>query len=69
MIDTMNNQAKEKAAIAEEEADNEPDSAFEYKLVGVLIHMGTHVAGHYLSYINVGTGQYRDENGNKPEWN
>jgi ubiquitin C-terminal hydrolase len=40
--------------MAEEEADTEPDSAFEYKLVGVLIHMGTPQAGHYLSYINVG---------------
>jgi ubiquitin C-terminal hydrolase len=26
---------------------------FEYKLVGVVIHMGTADAGHYLSYINI----------------
>ena len=41
MIDTKQNEAKQKAAMAEEEAEAEPDSAFEYKLVGVLIHMGT----------------------------
>ena len=26
---------------------------FEYKLVGVVIHMGIAEAGHYLSYINI----------------
>lgn len=26
---------------------------FDYKLVGVVIHMGTADAGHYLSYINI----------------
>jgi len=35
-----------------EMAAEEPDENFEYKLVGVVIHMGTADAGHYLSYIN-----------------
>ena len=26
---------------------------FEYKLVGVVIHMGVADAGHYISYINI----------------
>ena len=26
---------------------------FDYKLVGVVIHMGIADAGHYLSYINI----------------
>ena len=29
------------------------DEDFEYKLVGVVNHMGSADAGHYLSYINV----------------
>jgi len=53
MVDTMEQKPNEDGGIAEDEVDNLPDSAFDYKLVGVLIHMGTHLAGHYLSYINV----------------
>jgi ubiquitin carboxyl-terminal hydrolase 34 len=34
-------------------AEVEPDENFEYKLVGVVLHMGTADAGHYLSYINI----------------
>ena len=30
----------------------EPEE-FEYKLAGVVIHMGIAEAGHYLSYINI----------------
>ena len=26
---------------------------FDYKLVGVVIHMGVADAGHYISYINI----------------
>ena len=33
--------------------DIQDDSDYEYKLVGVVCHMGTAGAGHYLSYINV----------------
>ena len=29
------------------------EEEFEYKLVGVVIHMGIADAGHYLSYINI----------------
>lgn len=36
------------------EIDQQDDSAsFQYKLVGVVVHMGTADAGHYLSYINI----------------
>jgi hypothetical protein len=65
MIDTSNNEAKQKADIENEEVDDEPDSAFEYKLVGVLIHMGTPMAGHYLSLINV---HDLEVNGSEPCW-
>jgi ubiquitin carboxyl-terminal hydrolase 34 len=37
----------------------------EYKLVGVVVHMGTADAGHYLSYINISRGEKDEEN---PEW-
>ncbi len=40
------------------------DEDFEYKLVGVVLHMGTADAGHYLSYINTN----RSGNSDKPEW-
>ena len=29
------------------------DSDFDYKLVGVVIHMGIADAGHYISYVNI----------------
>ena len=38
---------------------------YEYKLVGVVVHMGTADAGHYLSYINISRGEKDEEN---PEW-
>ncbi|CAN0456448.1 unnamed protein product, partial [Scytosiphon promiscuus] len=28
-----------------------PDAYYEYKLAGVLVHMGTADSGHYYSYI------------------
>lgn len=46
-------------------APAQPDEDFEYKLVGVVLHMGTADAGHYLSYININRGE-KDEN--TPEW-
>jgi len=38
----------------------------EYKLVGVVIHMGTADAGHYISYINV--DRQGDSSINTEEW-
>ena len=35
----------------------ESQEDFEYKLVGVVLHMGTADAGHYLSYININRGE------------
>ena len=43
------------------------DEDFEYKLVGVVIHMGVADAGHYLSYINV--ERQSDAQNNIKEWN
>jgi len=37
---------------------------FDYKLVGVVVHMGTADAGHYISYINTD----RNIDGDSPEW-
>lgn len=45
--------------------DKNPDD-FEYKLVGVVIHMGTADAGHYISYVNV--DRYQDSSVNTSEW-
>lgn len=39
---------------------------YEYKLVGVVIHMGVAEAGHYMSYINVDRNQ--DSKENTQEW-
>ena len=43
----------------------EPEEDFQYKLVGVILHMGTADAGHYLSYINISRGVKDEET---PEW-
>ena len=45
--------------------EEEPNENFEYKLVGVVLHMGTADAGHYLSYININRGEKDEES---PEW-
>jgi ubiquitin C-terminal hydrolase len=51
----------------QEEAEEFSDSQhFEYKLVGVVIHMGIADAGHYMSYINVDRTQ--DSKENTQEW-
>lgn len=41
-------------------SEREPDENFEYKLVGVILHMGTAEAGHYLSYININREEAKD---------
>lgn len=47
------------------ESMEQPDEDFQYKLVGVVVHMGTAQAGHYISYINIERGHKDEEN---PEW-
>ena len=44
---------------------DDPDENYEYKLVGVILHMGTADAGHYLSYININRNSNNEE---APEW-
>jgi len=44
--------------------DLEDPLDFDYKLVGVVVHMGTADAGHYISYINTD----RNIDGDSPEW-
>jgi ubiquitin carboxyl-terminal hydrolase 34 len=66
----MNNENVEDVESEKEEQDQEMkqqlvDEDFEYKLVGVVLHMGTADAGHYLSYININRG---DKNEESPEW-
>ena len=53
------------AAIAEEVVQTS-DSEFEYKLVGVVVHMGGADAGHYISLINV--ERERDPSIDPEEW-
>lgn len=43
--------AKAGGSPREEEGEAFPDSYYEYKLAGVLVHMGTADSGHYYSYI------------------
>ena len=45
--------------------DSDP-TQFEYKLVGVVIHMGTADAGHYISYVNI--DRSRDSSVDTEEW-
>lgn len=45
--------------------DIDDNENYEYKLVGVVLHMGTAQAGHYLSFINISRGQKSESN---PEW-
>lgn len=42
------------------------DENFDYKLVGVVIHMGIADAGHYISYVNI--ERESDPNDNKRQW-
>lgn len=42
------------------------DEDFEYKLVGVVVHMGQANAGHYISYINI--ERERDSSIDPNEW-
>jgi ubiquitin C-terminal hydrolase len=63
----MEQQSVDNEDINMEEAEGagaEPEENFEYKLVGVVLHMGTADAGHYLSYININRNTQED----KPEW-
>lgn len=56
-----------KPADGDDEVMEESDPAqFEYKLVGVVIHMGTADAGHYISYVNI--DRSRDSSENTEEW-
>lgn len=41
--------------------ERKPDENFDYKLVGVILHMGTADAGHYLSYININREAAKDD--------
>lgn len=57
MIDTTNAQKQQDEKKDEDQEKKKlSDEHFEYKLVGVVIHMGNADAGHYLSYINVERG-------------
>jgi len=69
LVSTDNNKSltnqDEDMASDEEQKEQLPKENFEYKLVGVVVHMGTADAGHYLSYINISRGEKDEEN---PEW-
>jgi ubiquitin C-terminal hydrolase len=59
-------ESEDEAKVSDSEMhENEPDENFEYKLVGVQLHMGTAEAGHYLSYININRNSLDSD---KPEW-
>ena len=52
--------------ISVEEESAVCDEDFEYKLVGVVVHMGQANAGHYISYINI--ERERDSSQDPNEW-
>lgn len=54
----------ETAAVEEDQPANDAD--FEYKLVGVVVHMGGADAGHYISLINI--ERELDPHANPEEW-
>lgn len=62
-------QQEEESSSDEDNEENmeidEPEENFQYKLVGVVVHMGTADAGHYISYININRGVKNEES---PEW-
>ena len=62
----------DEAAVSSDEEDVEMeiveedgDENYEYKLVGVVVHMGTADAGHYISFININRN---GKNVGTPEW-
>lgn len=50
---------------SDQKEGEDPDENYEYKLVGVVVHMGTADAGHYVSYINIGR---RSKPEDSPDW-
>ena len=58
----------EDVQISEDEQQDKQDSDedYEFKLVGVVCHMGSADAGHYLSYIN--TQRSGDNKKTREEW-
>lgn len=56
----------QEAEIINEVQDDTNPYDYQYKLVGVVIHMGNADAGHYLSYINIDRNQ--DSSVNTDEW-
>jgi ubiquitin C-terminal hydrolase len=62
---TLTNQDEEMPSEEDQKKEQQPKENFEYKLVGVVVHMGTADAGHYLSYINISRGEKDEES---PEW-
>lgn len=68
--DEDSNEEEKKGEGEGEGEDNQwPDEedCFEYKLVGVVVHSGTAMSGHYWSYINTKRG-YTEPDENDPNW-
>jgi hypothetical protein len=65
--DSLGKQIKESSDQSQDgEEENQLDSnLYEYKLVGVLVHMGSSEAGHYFSYINIERDKYDESD---PRW-
>lgn len=59
-VDDESSEDEEMDIDSGEQNEDLPDEEFEYKLVGVVVHMGTAQAGHYVSYINIQRG-HKDE--------
>jgi ubiquitin C-terminal hydrolase len=51
-----------------EDKQEKDDQDFEYKLVGIVCHMGSAEAGHYLSYINVERDKETEEGMSREKW-
>ncbi len=63
-----NQQADESSSDDEEDQnmqDQDEEEDYQYKLVGVVVHMGVADAGHYISYVNIARDQKPESD---PEW-
>lgn len=66
MTEEEKNERIEEKETFEYHARHNETECYEYKLVGVVIHVGTADAGHYYSYIN--TDRFQKENEHDEEW-
>ena len=66
MTDEEKKERREEIAEYEQRVLDDVDECYEYKLVGVTVHVGTAESGHYYSLIN--TDRFQMTNEDDDEW-